>query len=447
MREKRTTSVVPTDTIQPLPNLDGLLGHLSSCNGLYAKSTFVSLYSSLTRMIRDQRLKGFVLTRTLGVDAFETVSYALENLHDITLVRLEDRGERLADVGIPDDMGLLLVLTDRLCAALHWTCATEGTFKLLEGGWTFHPGDAKTLATQLIGVLKDPVLDQLLAETPTDRRFDEKLTMLVTSMVNSLESQNRELTMALQKVQSLNQKVVENERLAAVGQLCSVIAHEIRNPLGLIDLYAKLVEGQLAKIPPESMENAEVVQKNLAQIRQATGDLEGILSELTQYARPLELKKESVNLRQLVEDVCDFYRPSFEEQQVGLQLQITVQGIEQTALWVEADVLKLRQSLLNLLKNALEVSPPDTTVTVTIARRHSDEVFYVKVADQGSGVAADAVPKLFTPYFSTKEKGTGLGLAHVRKIMQAHGGNAQLLSTIPGQGSTFALILPMQMGK
>lgn len=418
--------------------LDGLFGHLCSSTGLYSKETFMSLYSCITRMVRDHRMSGFVMTRTLDDEAFETMVHALDNLPGLPLFRFNQPDLFPSETGICDQTGFLIVLTDRMCATLFWSAATHETFRLYDGGWTFHPGDSRTIATQIITHLDNPDLDHLLKETTVDRRYDDKLNVLITSLVHGLENRNRELTVALDQVKLLNKRNIDTERLAAIGQLSSVIAHEIRNPLGLIDLYAKLTEDQMAKLDLEDQaEKRDLLLKNLSLIRQATGSLETILSELTNYSRPLQLNTQPTDINQLVIDVCEFYAPKYEEKGVTLNIP-SVEGDE--ALELDSD--RIRQALINLLKNALEASPKDTAVTVTIARRKNDPQLYIKVSDEGSGVDPNNQKKLFTPYFSTKGNGTGLGLAHSRKILQAHGGSVELLSTTPGKGSIFALVLP-----
>src|SRR5262249_38397355 len=158
--------------------------------------------------------------------------------------------------------------------------------------------------------------------TQVDRRYDDKLNVLITSLVHGLENRNRELTLALDQVQLLNKRNVDTERLAAIGQMSSVIAHEIRNPLGLIDLYAKLTEDHMAKLDftAEQEEKKTLLLKNLSHIRQATGNLENILSELTDYSRPLKLNRQPTNIQQLVQDVCEFYQPSYQEKEINLSL-------------------------------------------------------------------------------------------------------------------------------
>ncbi|MGE0200786.1 MAG: PAS domain-containing sensor histidine kinase [Candidatus Melainabacteria bacterium] len=435
----------PTPTTPLTLQLDGLFGHLSCVSGLYAKETFLSLYSCVARMLRDHPMRGVVLSKTNGDPDFETVAAAVENLRDIPLHRFEADGRLqhadtpVAADALPHTMGFLLVLTDRLCAMLYWTSKTDATYKLYEGGWTFHPGDTKTAASHLCQQLGLSDLGALLEATAIDRRYDDKLNLIVSAMVNGLENRNRQLTVALDQVKQLNTQMVETERLAAIGQLSSVIAHEIRNPLGLIDLYAKLVESQVSvwQEKPDTF-NAEAVQPHLSQIRQATSHLETILSELTQYARPLTLNTGEVDLIEFVRGIGQFYTPKFEENGVTLELPEPAEPLMMT---LDAD--RIRQSLINLLKNALEASTAGSTVRVQIASRQDDDRVFIRVADQGTGIDPASRKKLFTPYFSTKgAQGTGLGLAHSRKILLAHGGNVELLTSKPGHGSVFALILP-----
>ena len=430
--------------------LDGLFGHLCSSTGLYSKETFESLYSCITRMVRDQHMPGFVITRTLDDDTFEPMAQALENVQGLPLFRLNQPRLFPADAGLCSQTGFLIVLTNRLCATLYWSATTQETFRMYNGGWTFHPGDSRTIASRVIEQLNQenehPELAQLLADTQVDRRYDDKLNLLITSLVHGLEHRNRELTLALDQVKVLNKRNVDTERLAAIGQMSSVIAHEIRNPLGLIDLYAKLTEDHLAQLAlPEQAEKKALLLKNLSHIRQATGSLETILSELTDYSRPLHLNRQPNDLAQLVHDVCEFYTPSYQEKGVTLQLnEVPAEHRLPSSYPLDGD--KIKQARINLLKNALEASPEGSVVQVSLLCPPHDPHCYVQVEDQGQGIEPAHVQKLFTPYFSTKGSGTGLGLAHSQKILQAHGGNVELLRSLPGQGSLFCLSLPQRMG-
>ena len=452
---------------------DELLGQLSGHSGLFSQATFQNLVSSLTRLVRDQRLKGTVLIYTpAGTADFETATIGLRGMQGIEVISLAplvaaqleslvERGQVSAGGSSPlfsPKLGFILFLTERLGASVYWDTSTIETFQLAQGGWSFNPQDVKTLATRLGELLEDEALQSLIAEAPTDRRYDEKITFLVSSLVSNLEHRNRELSGAVTSLQTLNTQLIEQERLATIGQMSSTIAHEIRNPLGLIDLYASLVETQLTNLNLETLD--PLVMKNLGQIRSSILHMESILSELTQYARPLELVLQPMNLKSFVEEVCDYYAPQFEANEITLVLEHTLNttSLPESA-WQAylGDALRLRQALINLLKNALEATllvqekeiangeaKKPRTVTVGLSYRKDDKGLFLKVKDEGNGIAFDKREKLFTPYYSNKANGTGLGLAHVQKIMQAHhGGKATLLWSEPTKGSTFALVFPI----
>lgn len=293
-------------------------------------------------------------------------------------------------------------------------------------------------------------LETSVAQTTTAA---EHQTLWIASVVEGLESQHEALTTALEQVQQLQQQVVNHERLAAIGQLCSVVAHEIRNPLGLIDLYASLLEGQVGTLLAEqtdvgtlteqAQQRQTLISDQVQMIRQAIGQLDGILGELTQYSRPLTLELEPVEITPWVQRVCDFIRPSYLEKDVALVMEPT--SVQDITLAV--DSRRLQQALFNLLKNALEACKAGGEVRVRVDSRTHDDKVYIKVRDTGSGITAQSQQKLFTPYFSTKGNGTGLGLAHSRKIVQTHGGDVLILATQADAsagptGTTMAIVLP-----
>lgn len=426
----------PAAASQHPAQLDTCLEELCGNTGLYSRNTFQGLTTAIVKLIRSQKLNGLVLSRTVNRDERERLALLLEEVDGITWLPLETADkERLNDVSSPE-LSVLLVLTNRLSATVFWNGQTEARFRTLHGGWSFHPGDTRRVAGQLEQWLQSAPLSDALSKAPNDRRFDEPMTRLISSLVESLEGRNRELSLALARESQLNQKVLQSERLAAIGQLCSVIAHEIRNPLGLIGLYAQLIEGQLGKLQVED----DALKGHLKQIADATQSLEGILSELTQYSRPLTLKCEPTDLAEFVEDVCTFVQPSFDEK--GVTLNRSKLKVDGTLPELSLDRQRIRQALINLLKNGLEATESGKTIFVSLSSRQHDDQVFIRVRDEGSGIKEDHQEKLFTPYFSTKQQGTGLGLAHVRKILQAHGGNAILLNSEPGKGSTFALVLP-----
>jgi signal transduction histidine kinase len=445
------------------PKLNALFADLAAHQGLYCRSTFKHLAASLLRMVRDWHLQGLVICHN-PQGSFGELCRPLQHLEGLTLYTLNEPQQPAPQPFAPsllsEHTGFLLIVTNRLSAALYWQHQDEGLgvglasgegATIIQGGWSFQPMDVRSLAQEVATLLEDTHLQQALAAAPMDRRYDEKLSWLVASLVSHLEQRNRDLTHAMERVGYLNQQMLEQERLAAIGQLSSTLAHEIRNPLGLIDLYAQLVETQLGLINqqhPQAPPLPEGIFGQLGQIRQATQDLEGILGELTQYARPLQLACEPCPIWPWLQEVAAFYQPQFEAEGVKLVVENTVSHAQvNDDLTLPVDSRRLKQALINLLKNALEASTkgPNKTVWLTLACRSSDDALYIKVKDEGGGIAMEKRAKLFTPFFSTKAQGTGLGLAYVRKIVQAHGGRAELLWSEPEKGSTFALILPLAL--
>jgi signal transduction histidine kinase len=422
-----------------------LLSQLATHTGLYTRQTFHNVLSCLVRLVRDKQLEGLIFHHSPSqLSSVESVLLPLLSSQKIQTISLTPYLESLGSQQtiVSPSLGFMLFLTDRLTATVYWDTETYQSYKMDQGGWNFHPGDTKLLTTQLLTWLQATDLKTLLEQTPLDRRYDDKVTFLVSTLVSNLEQRNRDLELTLERVKTLNAQMFEQERFAIIGQLSSSIAHEIRNPLGLMDLYSTLVETQLSQLPEATRESIpEGVFNNLSQIKQATQSLETILSELTQYAKPYTLTLSEVVLASLIQEVCAFYKPKFDEQQITLTLEIEP-SVE--LLTCTLDEQKCKQALLNLLKNAVEATPAQGRVVVCLSQVSQQLTLSVK--DTGCGIPAEKQAKLFTPYFSTKGQGTGLGLAYVRKIMQAHGGNAFLKESncTPGSnGSEFMLYFPL----
>jgi signal transduction histidine kinase len=399
----------------------------------------------------EDRLKAVVLMKIDDTDGIESVISRLGYSPGKVFVFNTDesgfiQGDNFSFIHVNspliDKEEFLVIVSENFSATIYWSKMTQEIYGLSQGTWSFNPGDARYLADYLVFISDNKELKDGIESIKADRRYDEKYTNIMTKLVTSLENRQRDLICANKELKELHQKALQNERLAAIGQVSSVIAHELRNPLGLIDLYAKILLSNVNNLEITDQEQKEILGTvtNAAEtIRNATGSLEKILSELLDYSRPLELDREFNNLQDLIEELQHLMQPKFNECNVGLKVKYNVaHDIE-----VKFDKVRLNQALLNLVKNALEVSKPGDTVSVNVDCRSTDGTVYVKVADQGPGIPDDNMEKLFTPYFSTKTNGTGLGLAQSKKIMKAHNGDIEILST-GKDGTTFALILPGQ---
>ena len=226
----------------------------------------------------------------------------------------------------------------------------------------------------------------------------------------------------LREIEALRKEVRQKDRLAAIGQMAATVAHEIRNPLGGIRGFAALLERD---IDPEDPRH-RLVQKILT----GTKNLDGVVSELLEYTRPVELSLRPENCRELVEAAIG--NLDLEGRDVEIRNEVD------PAECVKADSHKIRQALLNILLNA--VQSISGAGRVTVASKVDEEAVTISVEDTGCGIAPQDLDKVFTPFYITKEKGTGLGLALAAKTVESHGGSLEAASGLV-EGSFFRLRL------
>ena len=232
----------------------------------------------------------------------------------------------------------------------------------------------------------------------------------------------------LTELAALQQRMQLKENLAALGELSAGIAHEFKNALATISGYAQMIPDSSAK------ESADYAKKIVEQTRNITH----MVAEFLKYARPLEIPEERVDL----EDVVN--RAVAEVVQAIPQVAIKCQGNFRE---VAGDEGLLRQALLNLARNAAEAcaeAEGGGRVTLRGEVVEGEETGWqrVIVTDNGPGIAPAAMPKLFRPFFTTKNNGTGLGLAVVQKIIVQHGGHIEVRNCTKG-GAEFIVTLPM----
>lgn len=232
-----------------------------------------------------------------------------------------------------------------------------------------------------------------------------------------------------------------NRELAATSQrkneLLGIAAHDIRSPLTVIEMYLALLEQRLGeRIDPESRKFIETIRRTSRKILALVGDL---LDYTAIENGTLSLERKPVRLRPLVEEALAPHAALARTKGIALRLE---PGNDLPA--VSADPHRIEQVLANLVSNAVKFSSHGTTVTVRLLQ-HGGEVA-IAVHDEGPGIAAEEIPKIFTPFHraATKatggERSTGLGLAIVQKIADAHGARIEVESA-PGRGSTFTLWL------
>lgn len=226
--------------------------------------------------------------------------------------------------------------------------------------------------------------------------------------------------------------LAERENLAALGQLAAVVAHEVRNPVAI-------VFGAVAAL--QRTERTEDDAKLLAIVKEEAERLKLLVTRLLDAVRPFELQYSRRPAHALV-------RASIAQATSGAEAAPEQVVLESTSGGeVDCDEILLGQAISNLVQNALVASGRRSPVRVraTMEPHEAPTTLRVEVTDDGDGVALDVRPRLFTPFFTTRATGTGLGLALVKRIVGAHGGTVDFEPS-PGRGATFLLRVPLRAG-
>jgi len=227
----------------------------------------------------------------------------------------------------------------------------------------------------------------------------------------------------------MERELSQTRTLAALGQMAATVAHEIRNPLGGIGGFARLLQHDIAMDDP---------RRRLAdRIIEGVGSLNKIVTNLLAYTKPMETQLREVEIAPWLSDLVLWCRDEAPAQGVD-ELDAQVE-IEPRIRLGRFDPDKLRQVMLNLALNSLQALPGRGSIR--FSARRAPGLLILGIEDSGSGIPQETIAEIFNPFFTTKENGTGLGLAIVRKIVELHGGNL-FVESLPGSGTRFDIHLP-----
>ena len=221
--------------------------------------------------------------------------------------------------------------------------------------------------------------------------------------------------------------LIQAESLAAVGKTVSEIAHDMKTPLMAIGGFTMQV---LRDLKPDDQR-----RKKLEIAVKQTSRLEAMIREMLDFGRPLVLKRSKVKLNDLSREAVELAQPLANRAQVSLKMDLDL-----SAHALMLDGPRVHQVLLNLISNAVQASPEGEEVWVRT--RTDNGVVFLEVSDRGCGIKPEDRAKVFQPFFSTKETGTGLGLAVSKKIIETHGGRICFYPNCP-KGTTFAVRFPL----
>lgn len=262
------------------------------------------------------------------------------------------------------------------------------------------------------------------------RRWGEEFPISISFSVAELGGRLLMTAMMrdMSEMKEMERRLIHNERLASIGQALSFVTHEVKNPLVVIGGFARSLLRQ-AGLPQEGREKLEIISSEVQR-------LEGLLQEIQDFSKPLRLRRERIALVPFLEEILSMFRDSGNCSDVEFLLETKGQ------LWLSADPDRMRQVLVNLIKNSVEAMGGKGKVVLR-ARQASQDKVEIVVEDTGEGIPPERSEEVFQPFVTTKPGGTGLGLPLCRKIVRDHGGEIRLQGA-PSGGAMAVISLPSQ---
>lgn len=237
---------------------------------------------------------------------------------------------------------------------------------------------------------------------------------------------------AYRRIERLQKRAQQAERLAELGMLTGGLAHEIKNPLSTVQLNLQLLQED---IDPKDPAYSRIVNR-LATVHREAARLKEILDDFLRYAGKIELDKKPSDVNALLEELVDFFSPQATLNKVQLRLRKS-----DPPLFVSLDARLIKQAILNLMINAVHAMQNGGGELILSAKLDGGDAI-IDVIDTGNGILPESLPKIFNAYYSTKKGGTGLGLAVTRRIVEEHNGKISVASEI-GKGTDFSMRLPI----
>ena len=290
-------------------------------------------------------------------------------------------------------------------------------------GYLIKPLNEKILLTTIgLAIRKQNKHNKQILETL--RKANDELERRVRERTKDLEKANEELKKEIRQRQLAEENLKKSERLAMIGKMSAVLAHEIRNPLNSIKINADILS-EVEALSENNKRRIQIIQKEVNR-------LDSLVKEVLMFSRQSTLVITPFNIRSFLDGLISQIKP--QENQMKTEIRNEAEDIE-----IRGDVEKLKQVFLNIIINATEAVPENGEIKLKTEK--SEDKIDILVIDNGYGV--EYPDKVFEPFFTTKSMGTGLGLAVSQNIVEQHKGQLYIKSTRPGE-TIFCISLPIK---
>jgi signal transduction histidine kinase len=253
----------------------------------------------------------------------------------------------------------------------------------------------------------------------------------IGELAQTFNQMSRQLKESIESIQRSQEKMIQAEKLSALGQLSAGLAHELKNPLTSIKMILQaILDGSSSEM---TKEDVEVILREIKK-------LDTILTQFLTFAKPPRLQLQSLDLSHTIEEVLSLMKTEMDRCGVKVTQEIS-SGLPR----VECDHERIKQVLVNLFLNSIQAMPGGGRLWIEARKvfdNHREEVL-LSIKDSGSGIQREHLEKVFDPFFTTKEGGTGLGLSIVYNIIKEHKGRIDIQSPVGG-GTLITIILPRE---
>ncbi|MFA6990316.1 MAG: HAMP domain-containing sensor histidine kinase [Candidatus Gastranaerophilaceae bacterium] len=403
---------------------------------LYTKQTVLSLFRTLLETVIDSRNNSLVIYKIDDTEGYHSILNRLVYTNSTVFTFNQDLNNKNINILKSDKYiseNFLLIYSDRFSVVFVWENAdTQGFYKSV---CSLNAELIQNFYDHIYKTTSSKELNECLSGIRLDRRGNLIFDSILNKLLVTIEDSQRDLICAGTELQEHQNN--ENEDFKKV---LKIYAHELRNPLGMMGVYAKIIQKCVKSIQDGNI-NDNILNSldSAARINQkAIDNIDAMLFEMSNYSKELDLKIQSEKIYNLLNDMIGFILPSFRDKDIVFGYDIEkVKNIK-----VNIDKHKIYQVLLNLLKNALEASTTNKRVELSAGMDQNKLNLFIEVKDTGSGIPQENKEKIFTPFFTTKKEGSGIGLSLSKKIIEAHNGKLTLKET-GKNGSVFRIELPL----